>query len=301
MSIASALSDIATNLTTILGQINTKLTAKGVTTGAETLAEVPDKIDTISVGTGIVPTGDKNIDTNGTHDVTDFANAVVNVPTGTARTSNDVTVSGRTVTVPAGLYSSQVQKSVESATQATPSLSVDTTNGIVTATSTQSAGFVASGTTSRTLDLKTIDTANFNENNIRNGVTIFGKTGNYGGGSASSVYIKTQYSVVAAGTTNMNISGLPVDNNETLVGLVLITDTSDTTYNMYIDEMVLLPANGGGSGWMGVGTTYISKTTFFIDYGFAFTKSGETGGQLTSTGAMKFVGSYQVHPIVMTA
>lgn len=190
MSIASALSDIATNLSTILGQINTKLTAKGVSTAAETLAEVPDKIDTISTGSGVVPTGTKTITTNGTHDVTDYANASVNVPTGTPKTASDITVSGKTVTVPAGLYTAQAQKSVASASQATPSVSVETTNGIVTATSTQSAGYVTSGTTSRTLDLKNVDTSNFNENNIRFGVTIFGKTGNYGGsGDWSDPYV----------------------------------------------------------------------------------------------------------------
>lgn len=54
---------------------------------------------------------------NGTYTasgVDGYTPVTVNVPTGTARTASDVTASGATVTVPAGLYSSQVQKTVDS-------------------------------------------------------------------------------------------------------------------------------------------------------------------------------------------
>lgn len=61
------------------------------------------------------------------------------------RVAGDLTASGATIKVPAGYYASQVTKSVSSATQATPSVSIDS-NGKITATATQSAGYVASGT-----------------------------------------------------------------------------------------------------------------------------------------------------------
>ena len=70
------------------------------------------------------------------------------------RTSSDLTASGATVTVPSGYYSSQASKSVATATQATPSISVNS-SGLITATSTQSAGYVSSGTKSATEQLTT--------------------------------------------------------------------------------------------------------------------------------------------------
>lgn len=70
------------------------------------------------------------------------------------RDSNNLSVSGATVTVPAGNYKAQATKSVATATQATPSVSVDA-NGKITASATQSAGYVAAGTKTGTKQLTT--------------------------------------------------------------------------------------------------------------------------------------------------
>ena len=70
------------------------------------------------------------------------------------RSSSNLTANGATVTVPAGYYATQATKSVSTATQATPSIDVSST-GLITASATQSAGYVAAGTKSATQQLTT--------------------------------------------------------------------------------------------------------------------------------------------------
>ena len=71
------------------------------------------------------------------------------------RNSSNLSVNGATVTVPAGYYESQATKSVTTATQAVPAISVNTANGVITASATQSAGYVSAGTKSTTSQLST--------------------------------------------------------------------------------------------------------------------------------------------------
>lgn len=79
-----------------------------------------------------------------------------NVVTGTiaTKTASDLTASGATVTVPAGYYASQTTKSVATATQVTPSVTVSS-SGLITASATQTAGYVTAGTKSVTKQLTT--------------------------------------------------------------------------------------------------------------------------------------------------
>ena len=65
------------------------------------------------------------------------------------KTSSDVTVSGATVTIPSGVYSSQVEKSVSSGTAGTPSASKGTVSNhsvSVTPTVTNTTGYITGGT-----------------------------------------------------------------------------------------------------------------------------------------------------------
>lgn len=73
----------------------------------------------------------------------------------TIRSAANLTTSGSTVTVPAGYYATQATKNVASAPHAAPGLSLNSTTGVITATHTQTAGYVAAGTTSSTLTLTT--------------------------------------------------------------------------------------------------------------------------------------------------
>ena len=129
-----------------------------------------------------------------------------------SKSGTDLTASGATVTVPAGYYAAQASKSVATATQATPSVSVDS-GGKIIASATQAAGYVAAGTKTGSLQMlvqaaktwtpgtsdQTMDAhryltgaqtikgdANLKAANIVKGVSIFGVTGTAetgGGGS----------------------------------------------------------------------------------------------------------------------
>lgn len=120
------------------------------------------------------------------------------------KTASNLSASGATVTVPAGYYASQATKSVATATQATPSISVSSA-GLITASATQTAGYVAAGTKSATSQLSTqaaatitpstssktavaagkyttgavtvAGSSNLVAGNIKKGVNIFGVTG----------------------------------------------------------------------------------------------------------------------------
>lgn len=70
------------------------------------------------------------------------------------KTASNLTASGATVTVPAGYYASQATKSVETATQAAPTISIDNA-GKITAAATQTAGYVSAGTKTGTKQLTT--------------------------------------------------------------------------------------------------------------------------------------------------
>ena len=100
--------------------------------------------------TYIRPQGTKSISANGTGiDVTEFAAVDVAVPTGTPRTSTDLTVSGDTVTVPAGYYASAASKSVASGTAGTPTATKGSVSNhaiSVTPSVTNTTGYITGGT-----------------------------------------------------------------------------------------------------------------------------------------------------------
>ncbi len=139
--------------------------------------------------------------------------------------------------------------------QATPSISVDA-NGLITASSTQSAGYVAAGTKTATHQLPTrgervitpganpivilkghyltgdqtiAGSVNLIPENIKQGVTIFGVTGTYSpdtGGNMELIYTSSTASTV--GTASPTISG---GYNYDLLLIVGKSDKDNTGFN----------------------------------------------------------------------
>lgn len=72
------------------------------------------------------------------------------------RDETDLTASGATVSVPAGYYEEDASKSVATTTHPSPTASINSTTGLVTASHTQTAGYVTAGTTTGTLQLTTV-------------------------------------------------------------------------------------------------------------------------------------------------
>lgn len=153
------------------------------------------------------------------------------------KTASNMTVSGATVTAPAGYYASAQSKSVATATQATPSISVDSA-GKIKASATQTAGYVSAGTKSATKQLDTWPEktytpgrepqyisgdryligrqtikgdVNLVPENIKSGVNIFGVIGTLedGGGGGSTVATmtvnnNTDYALLVGGAIPVN-------------------------------------------------------------------------------------------------
>ena len=140
------------------------------------------------------------------------------------RTSSDLTASGATVTVPAGNYKSQATKSVATATQATPSISINS-SGKITASATQTAGYVSAGTKSGTKQLttqaaKTITPSTSSQTAVASGVYT---TGAVTVAAIPSSYVKPSATKAAAtitpGTSNQTIAaGTYCSGAQTIAG-----------------------------------------------------------------------------------
>ena len=108
----------------------------------------------VSVSASELVSGTRSITSNGTGiDVTNYAAVDVSVPTGTARTSADLTVSGATVMVPAGLYASDASASVASGGEGIPTAakgSVSDHTVMITPSVTNTPGYIRGSTISGT-------------------------------------------------------------------------------------------------------------------------------------------------------
>ena len=73
----------------------------------------------------------------------------------TQRTSSDLQVSGPNITAPAGYYTSSATASVSTTTHPNPTMSLNTSSGVITASHQQTTGYVTGSTTTNTFSLST--------------------------------------------------------------------------------------------------------------------------------------------------
>lgn len=231
-----------------------------------------------------------------------------NIITGTipSKASTDISVSGRTVTVPAGYYPSQASKSIASATQATPSITVSS-GGLITASATQSAGYVASGTKSATKQLttqagKTVTPGTSNQTavasgryttgtvyvagdsdliapNIKSGVNIFGVTGTYEGKSVIEVSASDVTSVTRNSANKITINhsvSIPTDYDLMML-YFWIQDAQDDEIQNVLAYLTNMSTNMFYAGWVGYTyRNYIYSNAFARFHAITFSGSSIT-------------------------
>lgn len=159
---------------------------------------VSDSLDAVAAKGVTVPTGSTS---------DDLAELIEDIPTGQARTSADLTVSGSTVTVPAGLYSTSASKSVATTTHPKPTVSVNSSTGVVTASHTQTEGYVSSGTTTETLQLSTQSATTITPSSSSQTAVSAGK---YTTGAVTVGAIPSSY-IIPSGTKSITANGNGID------------------------------------------------------------------------------------------
>lgn len=175
--------------------------------------------------------------------------------------STDLTASGATVTAPAGYYAEASSKSVSTATQATPSISVSS-GGLITATSTQSTGYVTGGTKSATQQLttqaaKTVAPSESSQTAVASGVYT---TGAVTVGAISSTYVgsgvdrRSSSDLTASGATVTVPSGF-YDSQQTKSVATGTAGTPTATKGTVSNHSVsVTPSVTNGTGYISGGT-----------------------------------------------
>ena len=124
-----------------------------------------------------------------------------------SKSSTDMTVSGATVTAPAGYYANAASKAVATTTHPNPSASITSSTGVVTASHTQGTGYVTGGTTTGTLNLTTQagKTVTPTESAQTAVASYRWTTGNVNVAAISSTYVGT--GVTTRSSANLTASG----------------------------------------------------------------------------------------------
>lgn len=196
----------------------------------------------------------------------------------TRKSSTDLTVSGATITAPAGYYASAATKSVASTTRATPTISVNS-SGLITATVTQSAGYVTAGTTSTTSQLSTQAGKTVTPSQSAQTAVASGK---YTTGTITVAAIPSEY-IIPEGSISITTNGTDIDVSQYATADVAVptgggVNNQNKTVTPSESKQTITP----DSGYTGLGTVTVNAipTTYV---GSGITQRSST--DLTMSGA----------------
>lgn len=273
------------NLSTLFTSIANAIRGKKGTTGTIVASNFPTEISSIQTGAEL--TGDATATAG---DIlsgkTAYAKGAKLTGTIASKTASDLTASGATVTVPAGYYPGQTTKSVATATQATPSISVDAA-GKITASATQTAGYVSAGAKSATQQLNTqaaqtitpgtedltiaagkyltgaqtiVGDVNLLAENIKSGVNIFDVEGTYEGEDG---LIPATLVIHWTGTSQAGGNILVCTMEGKYTGRYVSSSDGDTSLSVPLGSMVAISSNFQSMS-IGKGLVYSNPTTTFF-------------------------------------
>lgn len=266
------------------------------TASAGQAISIVDELDshggTIRHINGIVVSGTKSITANGTGiDVTEYAAVDVNVSTGTPRTSSDLTVSGATVTAPAGYYASSASKSVASGSATAPATISGTSATVSTGTNTLTLTKTVSVTPSVTAGYVSSGTAGNSSVSLTASVTTQG---------AQTIYPSTTDQTISSGrylTGTQTIkavttSNLTADNIKSGV-TVTVGDSSDA------DRVLSVTGTySGGGGSVSVDTKTVTASNYPVSISFSSMKGQPKYFFLRSTSQISSSGSTTYYYII---
>lgn len=174
----------------------------------------------------------------------------------TQRDETDLTASGATVTVPAGYYAEQETKSVSTTTHPSPTASINSTTGLVTASHTQTAGYVSAGTTTGTLQLTTQAAATITPSETSQTAVNAGKytTGAVTVAAISSTYVGSGVTRQAAKTVT------PTKSSQQAVASGVYTTGAVTVAAIPADYITTTDATATASQINSGATAYVNGT-----------------------------------------